>query len=776
MAADGSLIRMTVRRAGVRAVLAAGCFAAGGQSALAGHEVTFYPSYYPHEIRIETVDPEAAAARLAANSLHVYLGALPAGGAGLPEHVAAVESLESFVVLDVNPASPVAAAEGRCAVARAVVAALGDGASDVVIHPHPVTPYHPDQLHHLDRIDAARAALAGAGPVPAGLKVDAQGPRLAALVGGRWQAFEQDWDVRLREVGVRDLIGHASPPTNGWLGAPWAKEGWFQAYRLLAPAVVDAADKAAADALYRRLARGDYLDLAERVNLERRLIDVLGRGCHRAIVGYTLRREHYTRDYTFGVENVGHDSQTGLDSPIFVRTVKLKDYPWNGELTLGVERAPEAAWNPVAGFTDAAGRLVWSTVGDPALVPLPYNASWVPNRLEFTIERTPDQSGGFRLPAEAVRPEPGTGALALVSDPSFAPFKLVYDVFASPFLDGTRTEVADLVYAFVTAYRWGVAASTDDPAYDTYVDAATAYLRDRLVGYRVVRVRMEDREIAPGIGVFVTTPIVEVYLKDAPGDDYQVAAVAPPWSTVPWHLLALMEAAVLRGDAAFSEAEAERRGVPWLDLVRDREMVARLEALIADFERAGYRPDVLADLVTAEEAAERWRALGAFADETGHLLVTNGPYRLTDWQPGVAVFAVMREPSYPLGFGTFDRYVHPLRAVIRDVARDAGEVSIRVDVEQTLKIARHYETEVAPLSRTTARGTIGTLIVSRYLLIGPDGSVARAGKLTWHGDDRLSVALPDDMAPGQYTIAIAVFLDGNSLMPSLGLLRFEAGG
>ena len=46
------------------------------------------------------------------------------------------------------------------------------------------------------------------------------------------------------------------------------------------------------------------------------------------------------------------------------------------------------------------------------------------------------------------------------------------------------------------------------------------------------------------------------------------AVVAPPWSTLPWHVLALMEEAVTRGWAAFSQAEATRRGVPWLDLVR----------------------------------------------------------------------------------------------------------------------------------------------------------------------------------------------------------------
>ena len=48
------------------------------------------------------------------------------------------------------------------------------------------------------------------------------------------------------------------------------------------------------------------------------------------------------------------------------------------------------------------------------------------------------------------------------------------------------------------------------------------------------------------------TPVLEVYLRDAPGDERQVAALAPPWSTVPWHLLVLMEEAVIRGYAAFS--------------------------------------------------------------------------------------------------------------------------------------------------------------------------------------------------------------------------------
>src|SRR5439155_950639 len=78
-------------------LLAAACLAAGG-AAEAGHEATFYPSFYPQEIKVETVDARSAAARLATGEVHAYLGADPFAGRPLPGGVAAVESLGSYLV------------------------------------------------------------------------------------------------------------------------------------------------------------------------------------------------------------------------------------------------------------------------------------------------------------------------------------------------------------------------------------------------------------------------------------------------------------------------------------------------------------------------------------------------------------------------------------------------------------------------------------------------------------------------------------------------------
>src|SRR5262249_56437466 len=95
------------------------------------------------------------------------------------------------------------------------------------------------------------------------------------------------------------------------------------------------------------------------------LVPALRGGWERTIAGYTLRHEPFNAEYSGGVENVAYDAQAGIGSAIFTRTVKLKDFPWNGWLTVGVSERATAAWNPVAGFTDPTSRLLWLTLGCP---------------------------------------------------------------------------------------------------------------------------------------------------------------------------------------------------------------------------------------------------------------------------------------------------------------------------------------------------------------------------------------------------------------------------
>ena len=142
------------------------------------------------------------------------------------------------------------------------------------------------------------------------------------------------------------------------------------------------------------------------MELERKLVTQLTSGCERVVAGYTVRRERFSSEFSEGVENVGHDAHAGFNSAIFVRTVKLKDFPWNGWLRLGISGKPTAAWNPIGGLGDAAGRLVWAAVGDPAMIPAPSSATWVANRVTPTSIAA---EADVAVPEDALIPEAGTG-------------------------------------------------------------------------------------------------------------------------------------------------------------------------------------------------------------------------------------------------------------------------------------------------------------------------------------------------------------------------------
>jgi hypothetical protein len=328
-----------------------------GPIAWAGHELPIYPSYYPHEIDIQTVAPAQALDLIERGQIQAYLGAATAPTALLAS-VGVVESLGSYIVVTVNPGSLGEPCAATAAAMNELV--LHDG--DFVFHPYPVTPFHGDYLYHADLASTAKQLWAS---------------RISAA--SQSQAGKDAVVVTAVDAGA--LEAHAMTAVNGLLGPPWLRQGWFQADLLLSDAAIDPEAKARAAADFERLTTGDYEDAADRINLERDLVGLLSGGCHKTVAGYTLGHRYYSDDYSAGIENIAYDAVTGFASPMFLRTAKLKDFPWNGWLKLGIDARPTAAWNPVAGFTDGFGRLMWSALGDPAVLPAPNDSGWTINRV-----------------------------------------------------------------------------------------------------------------------------------------------------------------------------------------------------------------------------------------------------------------------------------------------------------------------------------------------------------------------------------------------------------
>jgi hypothetical protein len=725
----------------------------------------FYPSYYPQEITLETMAVAAAPGRFAKNTLHGYLGDDPFAGKAAPAGVKAIESLGAWIVITFNPGSKaLATPDARCAAGRRIVAGLAADAPGFRLHPYPVTPFHSDYLQQWDLAGRALATARGraAGGEPA-LRLRARGRLAEALVGARRVPAGGAWDAVLEEVAAADVLAAHRTVVNGWSGPPWIKDGWFQAWTLLAPSITEAAARRRVDEALARVTGGSER-VEERIARERELVTALGAGCERVVAGYTVRREWLNDDYSAGVENVAADSQAGLNSPMFVRTVKLKDFPWNGWLTLGLRERPAAAWNPVGGFTDAAGRLIWAAVGDPALFSEPSSAGWTDNRVRVESVDAPGRP--LPIPRDALVPEPGSGLLREVGEGHTARAKVTYQVLTSIFHDGTRPSVADALYPYAFAAAW---AAGSGAGHDAHVAHATALARDALAGVKVLRVETKTLRFGE-ITMKYEVPIVEVYLTRGGLDPQHLAVLAPPWSPVPWHVLTLMEEAVRRGMAAFSAPEASRRRVPWLDLVRDVQLRDRLTALVRELEAQGHVPPALRGLVDGREARRRWGALARFVAERGHLLVTSGPYDVQAVTTGQAVLRVVRDFSYPLGVGSWNRYPIPLRAFAGRPEVRGDRVEVPIEVERLERFAREYRIVTEPLAARFGQKD-AELPACRFVVLGPAGAVVRAGTVPPTAPGVCAVGLQD--VPRPATVLVSPSLNGNHVDPQIKAMRVD---
>lgn len=737
--------------------------------ATAGHELPFYPGYYPQEIRIDTVPLASAAPMLDKSQLHAYVGGDPFAGRPDPQDIRSVESFGGYVVLTFNPASSaLASRDARCEAARRIVKSFAPARDYYRPHPYPVTPYDPDYLEHFDLAQSQRKAFeATAAGARGALRVLAKGALAEKLVGpGKGAAGR--WDATLEEVSVDDLISRHRVRTDGWLGPPWLKQGWFHAYLLQSSAMVDRSSRQQAEALYQRLVTGQHADLREAIGLERRLVGELGKGCERVVAGYTLRRERFSAEFSQGIENVAYDSAAGFNSAIFIRTAKLKDFPWNGWLRLGMPSRAAAAWNPIAGFSDAPGRLIWNAVGDPAMLATPYGGSWIPNRV------IPSVSAGdsFPVPEDALLPDPGTGALREVGGGKTARAKITYRVRASAFHDDTRMTAADAVYPYSFAARWGVKRDRPDSEYDPAVERATALLRRSLVGFKVVKVDTEVKKYSDITFTYVL-PVIEVYLDAAAADPEALASIAPPWSAVPWHVMVLMEEAVKRGLGAFSIDEAKRRGAHWLDLARDPKLKEAMAPVVDGFARTAYVPETLRRFVTADEAQARWNALKQFFKQRSHFLVTNGPYRLDKWSETSVTLGVFRDFSNPMGVGSFDRFAPPRRAYAGRIVPRSDGFDLYPEIEQVEKFLRDYRIVREPLAAPRSDQDRADVPLCRYVMLDASGGVVAAGSGGQPQGNRLAVTLTDRLPPGQYTLMLALTLGDNRVGSEVATMEYR---
>jgi hypothetical protein len=366
------------------------------------------------------------------------------------------------------------------------------------------------------------------------------------------------------------------------------------------------------------------------------------------------------------------------------------------------------------------------------------------------------------IPADAVLPDLDSGRLQAIGPGKFARTKLVYRLLGSAFHDGTKMATADLLYPYIFAYRWGIRGDGREAHYDQSIDSATAPIRRQLAGLRVVGSESASKSFRVGDVDFRREVLtIEVYTISAPVNPEREALPAPPWSTLPWHLLVLMEEAVGRNWAAFSQTEAIRRGVEWLDLVRSQPLNARFAALTDSFEREGYRPETLRLLVSVDEARRRWAALSAFYKANGHFLVTNGPYQLKSWSHDSVALSAFRDLSYPLGVGSYDTYAIPRRGFITASDWTGDKVRLSGDIEMIDRFQRSYRLVRRPLSSIPPDVLKRAAAECRFVVVDDQKRVVLAGAVPLGESSSFQFDFTDRLPVGSYTMFAVITLSGN---------------
>ncbi len=154
--------------------------------------------------------------------------------------------------------------------------------------------------------------------------------------------------------------------------------------------------------------------------------------------------------------------------------------------------------------------------------------------------------------------------------------------------------------------------------------------------------------------------------------------------------------------------------------------------------------------------------------------MTNGPYRLRSFSPDVYTFDVIREFTYPVGLGTFDFYAYPAKAFVTRVEHIGNRILVTADAEIALKQQRDRRIVRVSLKRDTLREMLPIRPVARYVLLGETGKVVAAGGASREGDERFAVSLPPNLPAGNYTVFTAIFLDGNTINPTIGRMDFRS--
>ena len=522
----------------------------------------------------------------------------------------------------------------------------------------------------------------------------------------QWHLYTEGWGRSAPDRYDFSQINQMAAP---WMGnmPGWRASGYWQY------------ENEELDGIGKRLFTGRFASLEERNTLYRQATAIA--------LDESVRLWVATVVNSFGassaLENVTEDLVAGPKAPWTLREASI---PGKSELTVGhlwvwTERT---TWNPVGGLGDVYSTDIWRNIHDSPTWNHPFTGIPIPFRADYEVE-TAGPSGKLDLPSDAVMVDHDRDTWRPVSQGTQATSKVTFDYtryFQSTWHHGQPISMADVIYSIHQGFD--IAYDTEKARVETAMAVTARPYLDTFRGFRV----LDDNRL-------------EVYVDFWNFEDNYIASYASPTGLLmPWELLYAMDTLVFdKRQAAYSATAAARFQVPWVSLVMDRD--SRLvRNTLRELSRDNKIPTSVLTiggrtLASTQDAAARYQAVLDWWDSHGLLVISNGPFMLTRYDPPAqfAELKAFREPNYPFKPGDF-RFGVPELVEFQEV----GASSLQIGAAQSIPVSLQ------------GPGTLGL----HYLLLDP-----ASGEKLASGEARSS-------AGGQFTVELGADV-GGKLQPGL---------
>jgi peptide/nickel transport system substrate-binding protein len=386
------------------------------------------------------------------------------------------------------------------------------------------------------------------------------------------------------------------------------------------------------DDIGKKLYRGEFKSQDERNSLYQQMADLALKESVRVWLVTALQSFPVRND----VQDLTEDIVSGPRNSFALRGAHIEGRTDMkvGNLWVWTERT---TWNPVGGFGDIYSSDIYRNMVDLPLINHPFTGLPQPFRADYTVE-TAGPDGTLDIPEDAVMWDAAQDAWVAVGSGATAKSKVTFDYakyLQSTWHHGPVVTMADVIYPIAQSYE--IAFDEDKVQIETALGITSRPLLETFKAYK-----FGDRT-------------VEVYVDYWHFEEGYIASYASSSSVAtPWEMLAAMDDVVFeKRQGAYSDTSAARFSVPWISLVTESDARLVLRS-IKQFGREKSIPAGVFDIggnsiVTEEEAAARYEAVEKWFDATNLLVLTNGSYQLTRYDPPAqfAQLDAFRAEGYP---------------------------------------------------------------------------------------------------------------------------------